>query len=100
MRTISSVQTQFREGDRDGDGIADYARSLEELSHAGLIDNVLGGGTKSGYRFGLRGGVDAWQASATPASTSTGTRNFLICTDGIVRFSGNGPATCSSPAIQ
>ena len=100
LRTISSVQAQFREGDRDNDNILDYATALSELSTAGLVDNVLGGGVKSGYSFGLSGSTFDWLATATPVSTSTGTRNFMICTDGVVRFSSSGSATCSSPAIQ
>ena len=101
LRTISSVQAQFREGDRDNDQTLDYATSLTELSNAGLIDNVLGGGTKSGYVFGMSGDTFDWQCSATPVSSSTGTRNFIICTDGVVRFAGGtGSAACSSPAIQ
>ena len=100
LRTISSVQAQFREGDRDNDNVLDYASTLTELSNAGLVDNVLGGGTKSGYVFVMSGSTFDWECSATPVSTSTGTRNFKICTDGVVRFSGGGGATCSSPAIQ
>ena len=94
------MQGQFRPGDRDNDGIADYAGSLAELSQAGLIDNVLGAGTKSGYRFVVTGDEEGWQATATPISESTGTRNFFIDPEGVVRFSSDGPATSSSPAIQ
>ncbi len=91
---------QFYEGDRDKDGIADYAQSLAELSHAGLIDNVLGSGTKSGYRYALAGVATGWHATATPFSTSIGTRNFYIESDGVVRFASGKSATSSSPAIQ
>ena len=100
LRTISSVQAQFREGDRDNDSTLDYATSLVELSNAGLIDNVLGGGTKSGYVFTMSGDTFDWQASATPVTKTTGTRNFTICTDGVVRFAAAAVASCSSPAIQ
>ena len=100
LRTLSSVQAQFREGDRDNDNVLDYATTLAELSNAGLVDNVLGSGTKSGYVYTMSGNTFDWQASATPVSTSTGTRNFTICTDGVVRFSGSGAANCTSAAIQ
>ena len=89
-----------REGDRENDNFLDYATQLAELSTAGLVDNVLGTGTKSGYAFALSGSTFDWQASATPESTSTGTRNFIVCTDGVVRFSALSAATCSSAAIQ
>ena len=99
LRTIASSQAQFREGEPEG-GIADYASSLQELSHVGLIDNVLGSGTKSGYVFALSGGTHEWHCTATPMSDRTGTRNFIVCTDGVVRFSTSGGADCSSAAIQ
>ncbi|MCZ6602506.1 MAG: hypothetical protein O6952_05830, partial [Planctomycetota bacterium] len=40
LRTVSSVQAQFREGDREGDSTLDYATSMAELSNVGLIDSV------------------------------------------------------------
>ena len=100
LRTISSTQAQFREGDREGDGFLDYATNMAELSNVGLIDNVLGSGTKSGYSFSLSGSTYEWRTSATPISASTGTRNFVICVDGVVRFSSTAAADCSSAAIE
>lgn len=100
LRWISSVQAQFREGDFEGDGTLDYATSLEELSNAGLIDEVLGSGTMRGYVFSLSGGTYDWQCSATPMNSSKGRRNFIICSDGVVRFSSHGPADCTSPALE
>ena len=100
LRTISSTMAQFREGDREGDSALDYATSFAELSLVGLIDNVLGAGTKSGYLFALSGSTYAWQASATPVSPNTGARNFYINTDGVVRFSSAAPANGSSAAIE
>ena len=100
LRTISSVQAQFREGDREGDRALDYATNLAELSYVGLIDNVLGSGTKSGYIFSLSGSTYEWLAAATPISERTGTRNFVVCTDGVVRFATDGAANCTSAAIE
>ena len=100
LRTIASVQAQFREGDREGDSQLDYASTIAELSLTGLIDNVLGSGTKSGYAFALSGATYDWQASATPVSTNTGARNFMVCTDGVVRFATGGAADCASAAIE
>ena len=101
LRTLSSVQAQFREGDRDNDNCLDYAASLTELSNAGLIDNVLGSGTKNGYVFSLSGSTDEWVCSATPFSDKFGTRNFIVCTDCVVRYAGKGTrADCNSPVIQ
>ena len=101
LRSIATVQTQFQTADMEEDGFLDFAASLAELSNAGLIDNLLGDGIKSGYVFGLSGDSFAWQCSATPLNQNTGSRNFVVCTDGVVRFAGPGtPATCSGPGIQ
>ena len=100
LRTVSSTMAQFREGDREGDSALDYATSIAELSSVGLIDNVLGSGTKSGYVFTLSGSTYEWNCSATPVSNNTGARNFMVCTDGVVRFSSAGAANCTSAAIE
>ena len=100
LRTIGSVQAQFREGDRENDSMLDYATSLGELSQVGLIDNVLGSGKKSGYIFSLSGSTYEWLCKATPIDEATGDRNFIVCTDGVVRFSTADEATCRSAAIQ
>ncbi len=93
IRTISSIQGQLRYGDSE-EGFRGYVRSLEEMSNVGLIDNVLGSGMKSGYVFSLSGGTDEWHCTATPMSDRTGTRNFIVCTDGAVGFSSSGATTC------
>ncbi|MCZ6689385.1 MAG: prepilin-type N-terminal cleavage/methylation domain-containing protein [Planctomycetota bacterium] len=100
LRSLCSSQVQFREGDRERDNILDYATSLAELRDLGLIDNVLGSGTKSGYVFTLSGSTYEWMCSATPISANTGYRNFIICTDGLIRFAPSGAADCSSAAVQ
>ncbi|MCZ6689275.1 MAG: DUF2059 domain-containing protein [Planctomycetota bacterium] len=100
LRTIASVQAQFREGDREGDSALDYATNIAELSNVGLIDNVLGTGTRSGYIFTVSGSTYEWFAAATPISEKTGKLNFIVCTDGVVRFAGRGAANCTSAAIQ
>ena len=100
LRTIVTVQAMFREGDREGDRMLDYATSISELEEAGLIDDVLGSGVKSGYAFSLSGGTYEWRCAATPVTSSTGDRNFIVCTDGVVRFASDAEADCSSAAIE
>ncbi len=100
LRALSTMQTQFRTVDSEQDGVQDYAMNLSELSNTGLIDNVLGAGAKSGYEFTLSGDTFDWAASATPSTSNTGNRNFMICTDGVVRFASSSAATCSSTAIR
>lgn len=70
LKTIQTAQTLFREGDKDRDGVPDYARALSELGRARLIDEVLASGVKSGYRFSITVAPDApeflWMAVAAP----------------------------------
>ena len=101
LRTIATVQAQYQSADTEQDGALDYATNLKELADVGLVDRLLGDGSKSGYVFSLSGDTYNWQCSATPQNSNVGTRNFIVCTDGVVRFSGAGtPATCSGMAIQ
>ena len=100
LRTLAVVQSQFREEDLEQDGHLDFATSLAELSQAGLIDPVIGSGTRSGYVFSLSGSTDEWECSATPLSSSSDKWNFIICTDGMVRYARTDAADCSSPPIE
>jgi hypothetical protein len=100
LREIGAAEKEFREKDPDGDRHQDYATSLAELSHAGLIDGALAEGVVNGYLFRLSGGTHDWRCSATPLSGWRGKRNFIVCTDGVVRLSPSGPAACSSEAVE
>jgi len=57
LRAICNAQTLFREGDKDEDNTLQYAASLQQLVNTpkgeDLIDEVLAGGTKQGYRYTL-----------------------------------------------
>ncbi|MFC1707122.1 hypothetical protein ACFL59_09950 [Planctomycetota bacterium] len=66
LRTLAVAQQVFRDRDRDGDGVRDYAANLGELRAFDLIDRVLGSGVKRGYRFSLTGSKDSWHARAEP----------------------------------
>lgn len=98
MRTLHGAQMTYA----STYGNANYAgavgggtsAALSELATPGLIDNVLGSGTKAGYNF--VGGRIASTAtapaqfyfSAIPASTAavtaTGSRRFCIATEGVI----------------
>jgi hypothetical protein len=66
------------------------------LATGGLIDSVLGSGTKSGYSFtgdatvASAGAPATFYASALPVTTSgvtqTGTRRFGIATEGVLYY--------------
>ena len=81
---------------------------------AGLIDNVLAGGTKSGYSFGASatgGSGTCGAGSGVPNTTyvsgavpltpgTTGQRYFYSDQSGVIRYNQTGAATNNSPALQ
>ena len=99
LKVIMTAQVQFREGDDDMDSFQDYAESIAQLSNVGLIDNVIGKGSKSGYLFSLSGSTYEWQATGTPVNESVGHRAFFIDTSGVVRFAFSGTPDGNSPPI-
>lgn len=89
MRTIHSAQVVYQ----NTGGAGAYAGILTTLRDERLIDTSLGGGTKSGYEFGIveQGGTGAaavYGAYGFPLTTSgvtqTGTRVFGTSEDGIM----------------
>ena len=95
---ISSIRTlhgaQITYGSTYGAG--DYAGTLAAMGTPGLIDSVLASGTKSGYAFVVTanassaGAPATFSFSAVPTGTTgvtqTGTRNFCIRTEGVLRY--------------
>ena len=91
VRTVGTSQMTYASTSGNGE----YAADLSTLNTANLIDDVLGGGTKSGYGFetGAEASSDTEPAqfyvSAIPTQadgiTQTGTRRFGAGTDGVVR---------------
>lgn len=77
-----------------------YTNNLIDLSNQQIIDQTLGNGLKSGYRFVLAStpvlNNSTFTVGAVPlvagGSLNTGTRKFCIATEGIIRFENN-PAT-------
>ena len=82
---------------------------------AGLIDNVLAGGTKSGYSFGASasggGSGTCGDGTGTPNTTyvsggvpttpgQTGQRYFYSDQSGVIRYNQTGAATNASPSLQ
>lgn len=71
---------------------------------ADLLDSVLSGGVKSGYRFTYApgatdpaGNVLSYSVTATPVSPgTTGQRSFFTDQSGTIRSSSNGVADASS----
>lgn len=95
LKTITTSQSLFREGDKDNDGNFDYG-DLQELSDMLLLDRVLGSGTKQGYFFDCQPDPSdpefKWIAVANPAVPgTTGDRYFAVDQSGVVYYSLTTP---------
>lgn len=82
LKTISTAEGLFRDGDKEDDGNVDYGM-LSELSNMDLIDVVLGSGTKAGYlmraTYSFTSSEFLWFGVATPAlAGGTGDRYFAM----------------------
>lgn len=93
LKTIGTAQMLFREADKEEDGNLDYGTLMElsQAGHTGLIDQVLGSGTKNGYLFkctyGVRTSEFIWFATATPALPGvTGDRYFAANHEGVTFY--------------
>jgi type IV pilus assembly protein PilA len=98
IRTIHSSQATWQS--TSGNGA--FTSLLTDLSGANLIDDVLGGGSKSGYSFALcdvsgTAATAQFGATAVPSTTTgvsqTGTRRFGITQVGVLR----GDTTMTAP---
>jgi hypothetical protein len=90
LKTITTSQSVFREDDKEKDGNLDYGM-LSELSNAGLVDSVLGKGSKQGYSFQASYSFTTseflWFAVANPqVPTSSGDRYFETNVAGVIFY--------------
>ncbi|MFN0058288.1 MAG: type IV pilin protein [Planctomycetota bacterium] len=94
LRTLTTVNEQYRTR------FGTYAANLAALQASGYIDNVLGGGAKSGYNFtGYAATATTWSVGADAAVQGrTGERGFFVDESGVIRFAtGAGAAVTDSP---
>ncbi len=96
LGTIATSQSLFREGDKDGNGLLDYAPDLAALLAAQLVDGELGSGEKWGYRFEVRRSTKhpefMWAATASPIEPGvSGTRWYAINQAGEIHARADGP---------
>jgi len=100
LRTVNSAENTY--SSTYGTGFTD----LTTLGTSGMIDNVLGSGTKSGYTLtatpvaasGAGTSVNPYlqyQAFGNPVSSNTGTRHFCADESGVIRWD---TATCTPGA--
>ena len=89
LKTISTCEALFREGDKDGDGDLDYG-TLPELIKAKLL--ARSSIDRTGYRFTVCPGSKAreflWMAVAEPVKLGkTGNRYFATNHAGVIYYS-------------
>jgi prepilin-type N-terminal cleavage/methylation domain-containing protein len=116
LRTYHGAQASYATTYGNGNyaGVPGVTNAFTTLASTGLIDSSLSSGTKSGYVFA--GHADA-RTATTPAChlaqaypstasgvTATGTRIFVIATEGVMNSgtftgaAGWGPANCDVAA--
>jgi len=93
LKQVLNAETLFRETDREKDGNNDYGM-LSELVQTGLVDSVLGQGTKAGYMFeatySFTSSEFLWFGTGNPVvQNATGDRGFAINNMGAVFYSTN-----------
>jgi prepilin-type N-terminal cleavage/methylation domain-containing protein len=73
---------------------------------AGLIDSILASGIKSGYSFGYSPGaidtsgrVNAFNFTALPISSSTGTQYYYVDDSGVIRQNATTPAGATDSPV-
>lgn len=77
-------------------GSGSYASASADMSAVNVIDSALGSGTKAGYTYVVTANAPTSTTAATfsfstvPTATTgvtqTGTRNFCIRTEGVIRY--------------
>ena len=105
MRTINtSIVAYSTTYSTDPNALTDLGPSATPTSTAAdLIDNLLAGGTKSGYVFTYTPGgttpVVSYTLLAVPVSTSSGQRQFYSDQSGVIRQTTDGstPTASSTP---
>ena len=108
IRTIATSEITYQIGNPN-----QTYQPLTNLQAAGLIDNLLGAGGKSGYSFAVatNGTVTAqnlvFTAGATPSVTgTTGNRDFCAVQDAVIRYRaasgiiGDGACISTLSALQ
>jgi hypothetical protein len=86
LRTLSSAQTLFREGDKDQDGELDYG-AMEDLAMTDLIGWDVAGGNAQGWTFELKvtEASSAWIATARQNDAGPDAPTLVIDQDCVVK---------------
>ena len=95
LKTICTAEAIFREGDKENDGNLDYGM-LSELNNTGVVDSVLGSGTKRGYFFEVTYSFNTseflWFGTARPTAPAiTGDRSWATNQAGVLFYTTGAP---------
>lgn len=107
LKTVISAQTLFREQDKENDLNFDYG-TLTELSSEGLVDVIVGSGTKQGYairvEYSTTTGDFLWFGTSNPVlPRSSGDLYFCVGQRGVIFYTFEGSIAlnntdCAIPA--
>jgi type IV pilus assembly protein PilA len=112
VRTIntaaSAYQAQFHHYPEGLGSMGPAVAGVSPEFGAGLIDNTLASGKKSGYVFTYHGldtkhdgTLDDYEVSACPErKNTTGVKCFYSDSTGVIRFSSSGPADKDSVSLE
>jgi len=93
LRTISTAQSLFREGDKDNNQVFDYAGSLDALIQVGLL--ATSARELDGYRIEVWAGSEApeflWGAVAIPAKPGPNAPYLIVNQAGVIYASPEQP---------
>ncbi|RMG12157.1 MAG: hypothetical protein D6731_14405 [Planctomycetota bacterium] len=90
---LARAESRFRSFDRDGDGVHDFASSLEQLERAGVITPRLASGELAGYRYRiLRADDRSWAAVAEPIAVTSSSAFYYVDESHVVRARLGAPA--------
>src|SRR5256885_12130265 len=106
LRTMTGAEATYQ----STKGAGEYG-SLTDMQTEGLIDSVLGGGTKSGYAYTVDATLVSsstaparFDASCKPQSSSgigaTGTRSFYTNESAGIYFGPGGTSPAADPATR
>jgi prepilin-type N-terminal cleavage/methylation domain-containing protein len=123
LRTLTTAQALYREGDKDNNGFFDYATSIAALYAVSPPDldpsQIAANGEGEGYHFEIIGTLApptaAFKAIAVPHSPATGERTFALDdsellvaavgkipdpTDEVIDSAPAGPSACAAGACD
>lgn len=89
IKTIATAEITFRTANPSYGSLSNLGSATPPY-----IDDVLAAGTKNGYTFTSADfSANGFVATAIPQSTTTGSRNFCITEDGVLRVGTISAAT-------